>query len=89
MMHIATTIRSESVLIVILVNVRHLILNAFTKIKFQSNMYKMEAKTQLMKKNRRGYKCPFANYLTPLTSASKIGARRSSGSKNWGQKRKP
>ncbi len=71
--YIATTIRSESVLIVILVNVYHLILNIFKKIKFQSNMYKMGAKTQLIKKIR-GYKCPCANYLTPLTSLSKIEA---------------
>jgi hypothetical protein len=52
-------------------------------------MYKMGAKTQLMNINRRGYKCSSANYLTPLTSPSKVGAKRSFGSKMWGQKQKP
>lgn len=33
-------------------------------------MPKLEAKTQLMNKDGRGYKCPFDKMLTPLTATS-------------------
>ena len=52
-------------------------------------MHKMGAKTQLMNRDMRGYKCPFAKNLTPLTSPSKTKAKILFGSKKWGQKRKP
>ena len=36
----------------------------------------MGAKTQLMNRDMKGYKCPFDKNLTPLTSPSKTGAKK-------------
>ena len=52
-------------------------------------MYEMGAKTQLTNRNRRGYKCPSANYLTLLTSPSKVGANDRSFKRSEGKNENP